>query len=85
MKEFLYNSYLSYLTEDIDEAYEEMDRYLEAKEGVFKDNFYLRDHLQIPYIRNVLSKQKTQDAIIDLVSNFLDNHVDQLTDRKSVV
>lgn len=79
MKEFLYNSYLSYLTEDIDEAYEEMDRYLEAKEGVFKDNFYLRDHLQIPYIRNVLSKQKTQDAIIDLVSNFLDNHVDQLT------
>lgn len=78
MNSTFYDSYLSYLTEYTDEAYEEMGTYTEAKEGVYKDNFYLRDHLQIPYISKALAKPKTRDTISQLVNDFLDSHIDQL-------
>lgn len=67
------NSYLGkseVLTEDL---------FMEDKEGVYKENYYFRDHLQIPYITDVLSKSKTRDVILEFVSKFLDDHSTQLS------
>lgn len=80
-------SWIDYSDEYINEAYDEMDRfyteaseYLEAaKEGVFKDNFYFRDHLQIPIISKFLAKEKVRDDIVIFVAKFLDEHSTQLS------
>lgn len=72
-------NYLSFMEEYQEELDNEMNEYFEAKEGVYKDNFYFRDHLQVPYISKELSKSKTRDAIVELVNKFLDEHVDQLS------
>lgn len=70
---------INYLEEYEEIALKEMDKYItEAKEGVYKDNYYLRDHIQIPIVSKELTKPKTQDTIIELVSSFLDDHVEQL-------
>lgn len=78
--------YEIYMEDSTDELYEEMEKflesyqpYLEAKEGVYKDNYYLRDHLQIPYVQKVLANSKNRDALSEFVNKFLDDHVDQLS------
>ncbi|MCM1218428.1 MAG: GNAT family N-acetyltransferase [Lachnospiraceae bacterium] len=58
--------------EDIEEAGN-------SKEGVYKENFYLRDHLQTPYITKALKKSATQDKIIEFTGTFIDNHSYQLS------
>lgn len=78
--------YKLYMDDASEELYEEMTEYmesdqsyLEAKEGVYKDNRYLRDHLQIPYVQDVLAKPKVRDELSAFVNKFLDDHVDQLS------
>lgn len=72
-----------YMQEEFDgmtEYIESMDDlFLEAKEGVYKDNYYLRDNLQIPYITKELAKPRVRDTIVEFVSKFLDDHVTQLS------
>jgi len=64
-----------YVEESVDdELFEENN-----KEGVYKVNFYLRDHLQIPYVRKVLTNPNTKDQIIDFVGRYIDQHQDQLS------
>lgn len=60
-----------YLIEDGEEA--------TAKNPVYKVNYYLRDHLQNPYIRPILAKPKNQEDIIAYVGKFLDDHGNQLS------
>lgn len=51
----------------------------DGKEGVYKENYYLRDNLQIPYITKELAKPKVQDAIIEFMGKFIDDHSTQLS------
>lgn len=50
----------------------------QGKSGVYKINFYYRDHLQIPKISQVLKKPRTQETLIEFVSSFIDTHYTQL-------
>ena len=76
-------SWVDYEDEYFNEAYEEMEKcllsYNEAKEGVFKDNWYFRDHLQIPHIKNILQKENNRDKILQFVAKFLDDHHRELS------
>jgi len=66
-------------TEFVEESYEEFDEIEESnKEGVYKVNYYLRDNLQIPYVRKALNNPKTKDDIIDFVGRYIDKHQTQL-------
>ena len=49
------------------------------KSDVYKENYYFRDHLQIPLISPVLSKQKNRDTIVNFVGKFMDDHANQLS------
>ncbi len=73
--------YQLYMEDAVLEAENEMNLYVEAvdKEDVYKINYYLRDHLQIPYVTNLLSKQKTRDAILEFTGKFIDEHSYQLS------
>lgn len=80
------DNYNIYLEEDIQEAYDEMFSYLEhndpfseAKEGVFKDNYYLRDNLQLPYVSKELAKPRVRESIIEFVGTFMDKHSVELS------
>lgn len=48
------------------------------KDGVFKENYYFRDHLQIPYISKKLESQVTRDKVVEFVGTFLDNNREAL-------
>lgn len=73
-------TYFTYFDEFItEELLSNLELTEAAKEGVFKDNYYLRDHLQIPYIHDVLAKPVTQDKIIDFTGLFIDQHNEQLS------
>ena len=77
--------YSLYIEEYIENAENEMNKYLgenddnKNKEGVYKESYYLRDNLQIPYVGKVLDKRKNRDMMISFVSNFLDTHSTQLS------
>lgn len=49
------------------------------KEGVFKNNYCLRDNLQLPYVHNVLAKDVTKEKIIEFVGKFMEDHTKQLS------
>jgi hypothetical protein len=78
------NNYYDYFQEYID-GYNE-DGYKEAidnekkvgKEGVYKENYYMRDNLQIPYVQPVLSNTHNQEKIIEFIGAFIDNHAKEL-------
>ena len=77
-------SYLMYFDEFYDNARKELidnsTLITEAeKEGVFKDNYYLRDHLQIPFVHDTLAKSVTQEKIIEFTGEFIDSHMKQLS------
>lgn len=81
--------YELYLEDSITEAINEMrkyrnepdDEFNEAtdKSSVYKENYYFRDNLQIPYVSNVLSKRKNRDALVAFVSKFINDHYYQLS------
>lgn len=82
--------YELYMQEYLDESFSNMMKYLEknnidlyeaksSKEGVYKENYYLRDNLQIPYVSKILDKRKNRDMLVAFVSNFLDTHSTQLS------
>jgi hypothetical protein len=50
-----------------------------GKEGVYKINYYFRDHLQIPHLSEQLAKKKNQDLIIEYTGRFMDEHSEQLS------
>lgn len=50
-----------------------------GKEGIYKENYYMKEHLQIPIVSPVLVKRKNRDIIIDFVGSFLDKHATQLS------
>lgn len=58
------------------EAYEDEDAFLleAGKEGVYKENYFLRKELQTKYIRGPLGKSINQERIVELVANFIDTH-----------
>ena len=60
---------------------DEWNEYDEAgdKEGVYKENYYLRDNFQKPIIAPVLSKQANRDKIVDFIGQFMDEHSEQLS------
>lgn len=58
---------------------EEINGFMEDKEGVYKTNFYLRDHLQIPYVSKTLEKRRVRDEIIEFVGSILDENSNKLS------
>lgn len=72
--------YMSESTENNDIGF---DIYTEAteenKKSAYKINYYLRDHLQTPYVTNTLSKKRVQDAIIEFTGEFMDSHSEELS------
>ena len=64
-------------TEFIEESFDEYEE-ASGKEGVFKINFYMRDHLQIPYVKKALDNPRTKDEIIDFLGRYIDIHQGQL-------
>ena len=78
--------YEMFIEDYIKEAYEEcgINNYLSeaeitAKEGVYKLNYYFRDHLQIPLISKELAKDKNRDSIIEHTGMFMDAHSKELS------
>ncbi|MDE7346903.1 MAG: hypothetical protein K2N48_09235 [Muribaculaceae bacterium] len=73
--------YELFMQEYLEEAMMEMNRYQgiteTAKPGVFKENFYLRDHLQVK-ISPALAKPKNRDTIVEFIGKFMDEHSTQL-------
>ena len=63
--------YEIFLTEYFNDSYMVFD---ESKEDVYKDNFYLRDNLQIKIVSPVISKSKNRDKIIEFTGKFMDEH-----------
>lgn len=84
----MHDLYRKYLSEYIEEADKEKQSYLKLentviteksnKDNVYKRNFYLKENLQDKYIAKPLSDIKNREKIIEFVSNFLDEHQDQL-------
>lgn len=72
-----------YIEDYMQEALMEMDKFFQEegndKEGVYKENYYLRDNFQIPYVSNVLKTQKGRDAVIEFTGKFIDDHSFQLS------
>ena len=73
-KYFMENNLENYFEESFNLAMYEAN-----KEGVYKENYYLRDNLQIPYISKVLAKRKTRDSLIAFTGKFMDDHSTQLS------
>lgn len=63
--------------EFVEESFDEFEE-ASNKEGVFKLNFYMRDHLQIPYVKKALNNPRTKDEIIDFLGRYIDMHQGQL-------
>lgn len=51
----------------------------EGRAGVYKINYYFRDHIQTPLVTPKLSKRKIQDAIIEFTGKFMDEHNKELS------
>lgn len=73
-----------YLQEHLDEATDEMNKFLEArgdptKPKPYKENYYFRDHLQTPKVTPVLAKPANREKIVEFVGTFLDEHSTQLS------
>lgn len=85
--------YMDYFEEYVHDATAEMYQYFiengipieddddeeGGKPGVYKVNYYLRDHIQVPYVSAKLAKSKIQDAIIDFTGAYLDKHSTHLS------
>lgn len=50
-----------------------------AKDGVFKDGYYLKEHLQIPIVHQVLSTDAGQEKIVEFIGSFMDKHYKELS------
>ena len=50
-----------------------------GKEGVYVENYYFRDNLQLPLVSPKLSKRMNRDLIINNVGKFIDVHSSQLS------
>ena len=76
--------YEEYIEDYLKEANDEMGKFVayivEAKDksNVYKENYYLRDNLQIPFVSPVLAKRKNRDILIAFTSKFMDEHSFQL-------
>jgi hypothetical protein len=75
------NKYYDYFQEFINEYQD--DDYDEAakssdKSAVYKENYYLKENLQIPYVQPVLANERNQEKIIEFVGAFIDSHAREL-------
>lgn len=77
MKEFRKDEYSLMNIEEEEETVELFNE--EGKDPVFKENYYLKEHLQTPLITPVLKSQKSRDEIIDFTGRFIDKHAQQLS------
>ena len=72
-----------YIEDYMREALMEMDKFFQEegndKEGVYKENYYIRDHLQTPYLSKPLKTPKVQQSIIEFTGKFMDDHSFQLS------
>lgn len=66
-----------FLEENSPDDYKEL--FSEAKEGIYKENYYMKENLQLPIVAPVLAKSKNRDFIIDFVGTFIDRHSKQLS------
>lgn len=70
-------TYFDYFLESCDP---ELVQILEAdKEGVFKDNYIIRDELQNKFVHNILADENSRDKIIEFTGMFMDEHSAQLS------
>lgn len=51
----------------------------EGKEGVYKINYYFRDHIQTPLVTPKLKLEKYRDSIIEFVGKFMSDHDKELS------
>lgn len=49
------------------------------KKEVYKINYFLREHLQTPYVSPVMAKKVNQDKLIEFTGKFMDDHSNQLS------
>ena len=76
----MFESYVETYDEfDFEEDFYESIYEAVAKEDIYKINYYLRDHLQNPYVAPVLQKRKNRDAILDFAAKFMDDHNKELS------
>lgn len=64
------------------DPYEDEDLFLiteEGREGVYKENYFLRKNLQLKYIHDPLSKPRNQEEIVIAINRFTDQHHEQLS------
>lgn len=66
--------YQALMEDYITEADKEM--YLEASSV---NSFYLKDNLQIPYVKDQLAKQSTRNKITEFTAKFIDNNAERLS------
>lgn len=81
----LYETFLfDYLSDNdpsfISESGIDVDEFDEAgKDSVYKENYYFRDNLQVPFVSKILAKPRIQESIIDFTGRFMDDHANQLS------
>lgn len=73
------NSMYDLFMEEYIEEFEEIYKFTEDREGVYKTNYYLRDHLQIPYVSKTLEKRRVKDELIEFVGSILDANSNKLS------
>ena len=73
----LYEKMSDLFGEEFTDDLEEFDE--EGNDKVYKENYYLREHLQAPHVTPVLEKRKNRDAVIDFTGRFIDEHSTQLS------
>lgn len=73
-------NYFDYFLESCDEELLKTFEISEAaKEGVFKDNYVLRDNLQNKFIHDKLLEDINKEKIIEFTGKFIDDHTYQLS------
>lgn len=77
------NSYEIFMEDALEEAYDEMNKYYREagmdKEGVYKENYYFKNNLQLPFITPKLKQKSTREALIDFTVKFMNDHQKELT------
>ena len=72
---------LDYMSEHRSDEMEflQLQPYEEDNDPVNKENYVMRDTIQIPKITPELAKRRVQDEIIEFVGNYMDEHAKQLS------
>lgn len=50
-----------------------------GKEGVYKENYFLKNNLQIPFVSNILDKPRIRESLFEFTGGFINDHEEQLS------